>query len=142
MENKKIKTENLYFWHFLTGVIYISLVAWIIFFLNANEMISKVSTFDFVLMSLAVFRLIRLVVNDTILDFVRDYFGKFEYDLGKSIFQLITCPWCVGIWAALFIGFIYFLTPLAWFFILILALAGVSSILQIISNSLIKFLNN
>jgi hypothetical protein len=134
MENK----TGLYGWHILVGTVFIALLVSAVYFLNAHGLIRNVSVFDFVLMSLAVFRLERLIVSDMIFDFVRDSIDKIHGGFGLTIGQLVHCPWCVGIWMSLFIGFIYFLTPLSWFFILILALAGTGTILEKVSVLLIR----
>jgi energy-converting hydrogenase Eha subunit G len=52
----------------------------------------------------------------------------------RALADLVSCPWCVGLWFALFVAFFYFLTPFAWFPILFLAIAGVASILQVSAN--------
>lgn len=92
--------------------------------------------FDFVLLCLATFRAIRLVAYDKIFLFVRDYFEKSERGFKRAVFNLLQCPWCVGIWAALGLTFGYFVFPVAWYFILLLALAGVGSFIQILINQI------
>jgi hypothetical protein len=100
-----------------------------------------VSVFDFALLSLATLRLIRLLVYDRITQFVRDWF--FEDPISgscpksgfkASVGHLFGCPWCMGVWVGLFIVFFYFLTPLARFPILILAVSGVASFIQLLAN--------
>ena len=95
----------------------------------------SVPFFDLILMILATFRLTRLVVYDSIFQFFRNWFlgRKAEGFLG-TLGTLVNCPWCVGLWFALFVVFFYYLTPGAWFFILFLAIAGVASVLQVGAN--------
>lgn len=122
-----------------------------------------VSIFDFTLMSLAVFRLVRLFVYDRITQFIRDWFIEnpemngpvCACDLGEkkstgveekagercyasgfkaSVSHLLSCPWCVGVWAALPVAYFYILAPVAKFPILVLAIAGVASLLQLLAN--------
>lgn len=90
--------------------------------------------FDFILLCLATFRSVRLVAYDKILLFVRDYFEQSEKGFKRAMFNLLQCPWCVGIWIALGLTFGYFVFPVAWYFILLLALAGVGSFMQIVIN--------
>jgi len=92
---------------------------------------------DFLLIALATFRLTRLVSYDIITAFVRDFLGSKEKGtfLG-TLGALINCPWCAGLWFAFFTTFFYFMHPLAWFVILILAIAGVGSTLQLTANLL------
>lgn len=92
---------------------------------------------DFVLIVLATFRLIRLVSYDIITAFLRDWLSAHD----KATFfgtlgALVNCPWCAGLWFAFFVTFFYFANPLAWFLILILAIAGVASLFQLTANLL------
>lgn len=112
---------------------------------------TTISLFDLSLITLATFRLTRLFVYDKITRFLRDaffhsnevyteqgvtYFSKKERTHGplRTIYELLTCPWCFSIWAAIVVIFFYFLTPLAWLPILVLAVSGLASFLQIIAN--------
>lgn len=93
--------------------------------------------FDFVLMGLAIFRLVRLVSYDVIFKFVRDWLQKAPKDsLLGTISALVSCPWCTGLWFAFFVVFFYYASPLAWPIILVLALAGVASLVQVFANLL------
>ena len=105
---------------------------------------------DFLLITLATFRLTRLFVYDKITLWLRDLFiEKIETSTEGVIFvervgfvngprrtisDLLNCPWCISVWFALLITFFYFLSPLAWFFILVLALSGVGALLQLTAN--------
>lgn len=95
----------------------------------------SIPLFDLTLVILATFRLTRMVVYDSIFEFFRLWFKNKEKGtfLG-TLDALIHCPWCMGLWFALFVVFFYFYTPAAWFFILFLAVAGVASVIQILSN--------
>jgi hypothetical protein len=90
---------------------------------------------DFILLSLAVWRLTRLFTYDAITKFIRDWFvGANPSTLRGTLHTLITCPWCTGLWFAFFTLFFYLATPYAWPVILVLALAAVGSFLQVLSN--------
>lgn len=90
---------------------------------------------DVLLMSLAVWRLTRLFVYDAITKFIRDWFvGAPSETLRGSLFTLLTCPWCAGLWFGATVVFFYFLTPYAWPVVLILAISAIGSFLQILSN--------
>jgi len=124
--------NNQGFWNFLSTVIYLSIVSVSVIILDRNGRLSHdVPTFDFIVMSLAVFRLIRLFTYDSVTSYIRDYFGKFEEGPGKTIRNLINCPWCTGVWMALIVFVLYFSNPLFWYLLLILALAGIGSFIQI-----------
>lgn len=49
----------------------------------------------FILLSLALFRAIKLIGDDTILDRPRDWLSD---RLGDKFDELVTCPWCLGSW--------------------------------------------
>lgn len=108
---------------------------------------------DFALIVLAVFRLTRLFVYDKITRFLRDfffhaheeyteegvtYFAKKERMHGplRTAYELLTCPWCFSVWAAVVVVFFYFLTPDAWIAILVLAISGVATLIQLLSNAI------
>ena len=116
-----------------------------------GELPTSIATFDLILIILASYRLIRLFVYDHIMQFFRDWFLDKEYyedergacqvrrfppKLGprRTVNDLLSCPWCFGMWAGLIVPFFYFLTPYAWFFILVLAVSGVASFVQITAN--------
>lgn len=99
---------------------------------SSGKLSHKISLFDFFLLAMAVFRLTRLFVYDSVTEGIREYFGRFSSGPRKELSMLINCPWCTGIWMALIILFLYFVHPLFWYFIMILALAGMGSYLQII----------
>jgi hypothetical protein len=121
------------FWHNFFSGLYLALVVLVTIYLDASRKLTKnIPLFDFFLLILATFRLIRLFVYDSVTGHIRSYFGKFEKGARKELSMLINCPWCTGIWMGLFVSSIYFLTPFSWFFIFILALAGAGSSFQII----------
>jgi hypothetical protein len=112
--------------------------------------IRDVTPFEFFILVLAVFRLTRLVVYDTVSQFVRDLFldtttveenGVVYVDRKKPargfrrlVADLLSCPWCVGMWASTFSVVIYFLVPITWPFWLLLAVAGGSTLIQLTVN--------
>jgi len=109
-----------------------------------------VPVFDAILMSLAAFRVTRLVVYDKITRWFRELFvEKIEFqkdgvtwvDIRSphqgffgTVHDLLGCPWCIGFWSAIVIAFSYFMFPWAWFVIFFLALAGAGSLIQLLAN--------
>jgi hypothetical protein len=101
---------------------------------------------DYVLMSLASFRIIRLVVYDKIFAFFREQFLdisptktkitfiKPPHGPRRTIADLLSCPWCFGVWATAMVTFFYLLTPYAFYPVLLLAISSVASFLQITAN--------
>ncbi len=116
-----------------------------------GDLPTSIPLFDLVIITLAAFRLTRLFVYDHIMQFFRDFFlDKEEYkdERGatqvrrfppitgprRTINDLLSCPWCFGMWAGLLIPFFYFLSPYAWFVILVFAISGVATLFQITAN--------
>jgi hypothetical protein len=124
------------FWNVFFGVFFLALVlvgtGWLY---NHGRLPTFVTIGDFFLIALAVFRLVRLVSYDIITGFLRDWLvPKDKETFLGTLGSLIACPWCAGLWFAFFVTFFYFATPLAWFFILVLAIAGIASVVQILAN--------
>ncbi|MCY8678609.1 DUF1360 domain-containing protein [Bacillus haynesii] len=109
------------------------------------------SWFLFILFSIAVFRLTRLIVFDTIMAPFRSLFheeveeknektGEIETYLvmkGKGvrawIGELLSCYWCTGVWCTAFLLIFYVFVPtIAEWLILLLAIAGFAGVLETI----------
>jgi hypothetical protein len=110
-----------------------------------------VAPYDFVLLALACFRLIRLFTYDQIMRVWRDMFldksesvgedgvavvvrSKPAYGFKRSLSDLFGCPWCMGMWISFVMTFLYFIFPVFHYVVIILALAGVASSIQITMN--------
>ena len=52
-----------------------------------------------------------------------------------TLHSIITCPWCAGVWVTLLLVF-YFLVPYGAVLVYVLALAGVASMVILLSNLL------
>lgn len=87
---------------------------------------------DYFILPLAAFRLARLFTFDKITAFIRDYLRSFPTGWRQMLWDILDCPWCAGMWAALITLYIYFLLPGGIIFLSVLALAGAASYLQII----------
>jgi hypothetical protein len=130
--DKENYKRNQYYWHFIFSTVFVALVAFSLIYLKSHSRLPRrIPTFDFILLGLATFRLVRLFTYDLVTNFVRDHFKKYQSGSGRTIWHLLDCPWCSGVWAALVVTFFYFATPYAWYPILILAIAGVGSFIQI-----------
>lgn len=112
-------------------------------------------TLDFILLSLASFRLTRLIVYDKITAFLRKpFFDEIEeknekgeaeiYIIPKKsgikgwIGELLSCYWCTGVWSAMIIVVASFLFPY-WSnpVIVVLAVAGLASFVETIVQHLL-----
>jgi len=110
----------------------------------------EITFIELLILSLACFRLTRLIVFDRITEPFRILFLDEKLDVEdisnpeiyyvpteKSGFmnftgQLITCHWCTGIWVAFFIMWLHFFVPYSMYFIIMLALAGLASIIEVV----------
>jgi hypothetical protein len=111
-----------------------------------------VSIFTFFLLSLATFRLTRLLTKDKITESFRALFLKevtevhegveeiwlvprTDHRLVGWIGELITCYWCTGIWSAMILYvFIKVIPVVGYPLVMILATASVASLLEMYTN--------
>ncbi|MBT2729326.1 DUF1360 domain-containing protein [Bacillus sp. ISL-75] len=116
----------------------------------------KITLLNLIILSLASFRLTRLFVFDKITEFIRepffneikevDEYGEIEvYYLPKEkgvkkfLGELLSCYWCTGIWTSVGVVGISLLYPIVSYpIILILAVAGIASILESIVQYFIE----
>lgn len=143
-----IRITDQYFWNVVFGIFFLLLIVMgaIILETEARIPYTELTFTDFALITLATWRLIRLFVYDAITKFLREQF----YDLKKvgkgmvlekpkfgprrTLADLLSCPWCFGMWAAASVTFFYLLTPYAYYITIFLAISAVASFLQIITN--------
>ena len=127
---------HIHGWNIFFTLLFALLVGAGFFYLGMLERIPVwISVFDFILLALASMRLVRLVAYDSITTFVREGLeGHAKHSFMGTLYTLMTCPWCLGLWSGFMVSFFYFLTPYAWFFIVGLAVAAVASVLQIFVN--------
>ena len=86
---------------------------------------------------LASYRMTRILVFEKIFKYFRDVLKRREdlYLIG-TLSSIITCPWCAGVWVTLVIIVFYYLVPFGTVLVYVLALAGVASMVILISNLL------
>lgn len=127
---------KFHFWHTALSLFFAAIAVLAYSWLATHGRLAAWVPFgDFLLMSLAIFRLVRLFSYDAITQFIRDWFhGADPRTFAGSLGTLINCPWCTGLWFGLVVVFFYFATPIAWYAILVLGLAAVGSFLQVLSN--------
>ncbi len=128
---------RFHFWHTALSLFFAALAVVGYLWLSATGPLSGfVPARDFILMALAIQRLVRLFTYDAITAFIRNWFaGADPRTFRGALGTLINCPWCTGLWFSLLVVFCYFMWPVAsWYAILVLALASVASILQITAN--------
>ncbi len=115
----------------------------------------EISWLEFVILSLASFRLTRLIVFDKITEFLRAPFFEEEIEVGPDgeeeiyyvpkkglitnfLGELLSCYWCTGIWVTLILCLFYLMWPvLATPFILVLAVAGCAALIEVMVQRLL-----
>ena len=127
---------RIHFWNLIFSLFFAVLVlsgsSWL---LSTGKIHAGITLGDFIILSLAIFRLIRLFTYDHITQFVRNWFVDApERSFLGTLGALINCPWCTGLWFSFLVMFFAYATPIAWPVILILALASVASFIQILTN--------
>lgn len=139
-----MQCKNEMVWNTFFFFLYGALATTTLWYLYAAKNIvpSTIPLSDLVIIIFATFRLTRLFVYDRVTLFIRNIFEEkvkkndcYRSGLKASLHHLFLCTWCVGIWISLPVVFLYFLTPLMWFPILLLAVAGMASLLQIAANA-------
>ena len=143
-----IRVTDQYFWNVVFGIFFTVLVVMgaIILETEARLAWDELTLIDYLLVTLATWRVVRLFVYDAIAKFFREQF----FDVQKSgrgfvlekpktgprrtIADLLSCPWCFGVWAAATVLFLYLLTPYAIFPVALLAISAVATFLQLLAN--------
>lgn len=140
-------TREQYTWNAIIFILFpIAVVA--LFLLaekwGALRQLGGITFLDMSILGLATYRLMRLVTFDKIFSFARAMFMDTRPDgsMAKpakgfrlAIAELMECVWCTGVWAALATFVLYLLSPIGRFFVLILAVAALGTVLQVISRS-------
>ncbi|MCH1626248.1 DUF1360 domain-containing protein [Fredinandcohnia quinoae] len=116
----------------------------------------NITWFEFILFSLATFRLTRLIVYDSITSFIRHPFheivdtvlpdGTIESYLQikgsgirRWIGELLSCYWCTGIWCSFFLFVCFLFHPgLTEPLIIVLAIAGLAAIFETVTDRIIN----
>jgi hypothetical protein len=115
---------------------------------GTDRMIELNSFFSFLLISLAAFRLTRLIVFDKITAFIRNPFHETVEEVNndgmvelyivpkgkgirKWIGELLSCYWCTGIWSATILLVIMCFFPTIYLYLVyILAISGAAGIIE------------
>jgi hypothetical protein len=143
-----LRITDQYFWNFVFSVFFLILVIMGAIILQTESRIplSDLELVDYVLITLAAWRLTRLFVYDAITKFIREQFWDVKkvgrgYKLEKpkvgpkrTMADLFSCPWCLGVWATALVTFFYLITPYAVYPVLFLGLSAVATFLQLLTN--------
>jgi hypothetical protein len=100
--------------------------------------ITDLTVRDMIIITLASFRLIRVVVFEKIFKFFRDFVkSRPSYYVFNTMKFIVTCPWCMGVWVSLMIIVFFYLIPYGQLLVYVLAISGVASIIVTITNLLV-----
>lgn len=143
-----IRITDQYFWNLVFSLFFfgVMVMAAIILETESRIALSELALVDYVLVTLATWRLTRLFVSDIITKFIREQFWdvvqtgkkteleKPRFGPRRTIAELLSCPWCFSIWAAAVVIFFYLITPYAVYPVMLLAISAVATFLQLLSN--------
>lgn len=128
-------------WNFWSAFFFFGMVLLVGYLLEQQGVDIRELTFkEAVVIILASYRMTRILVFEKIFKYLRDALKKREdlYLIG-TLSSIITCPWCAGVWVTLTIIVFYFLVPYGVVLVYVLALAGVASMVILLSNLLHMF---
>ena len=128
-------------WNFWSAFVFLGAVILVGYLLKRKGVDMTELTFkEALLIILATTRMTRILVFEKILKHFRDALKRREnlYVIG-TIHSMVTCPWCAGVWVTLFIIVLYFLVPYGTVLVYVLALAGLATVVILLSNLLHMF---
>ena len=122
--------------NFMSTVIYTVLFIGVGYALNQKGIqIEELEIKQMIILILGSYRLTRVVVYDKVFKLVRDYIkSKQQYVFMQSVISIVTCPWCAGVWVVLFTVIIYYFVPYGQLFVLLMAISGVATFIQLSVN--------
>lgn len=137
--------EEQYFWNSVALVAFVVLCGvsvWLVATFG-TAWPESLGFLDLTVLGLAAFRLIHLLTYDKIFDMVRAAFmdkqgtrlKTAERGWRRAVCELLQCLWCTGVWSALIVVTIYLLGTWGRFAVVVLAVAGLGSLLQIVSRT-------
>ena len=138
--------DERHFWNGIALFVFIAMCAaaiWLVLRYGTFDP-AAIGAFDLVVIGLATFRLIHLLTYDKIFDMVRAAFmdrkgtrlKTAERGWRRLVSEFLACIWCTGMWAALIAVTIYFLGTWGRLTALLIAVAGLGSLLQLVSKAL------
>jgi hypothetical protein len=143
-----MRITDQYIWHIVFVLLFFILVLLgsVILEGNAYKTYGQLTVIDYTLIALATFRITRLFVYDKITEFFREQFWdmkvmktkvvliKPESGPRRTLADLLSCPWCTGLWVSAGVTFFYLFSPYALFATILFAVAGVATLVQLLAN--------
>jgi hypothetical protein len=125
-------------WNFASLFLFFALAAVTGYFMKAGNIdINDISTTELIILTLAIYRVTRVVVFEKIFKYFRDFVkANNRVYFMRTLCFIITCPWCAGVWIALIMVVFYYFIPYGVLLVYIMALSGVASFLVMLSNYL------
>ena len=125
-------------WNFASLFLFFALIGITGYFLETESIdITNISTTDLIILTLAIYRVTRVVVFEKIFKYFRDLVkANNRVYFMRTLCYIITCPWCAGVWIALIMVVFFFLVPYGKLLVYIMAVSGVASFLVMLSNYL------
>ncbi|MGB9385760.1 MAG: DUF1360 domain-containing protein [Pseudolabrys sp.] len=133
------------FWNAVGLLLFVGLcaISFALIFSYGDFGVDHVGLLDLALLGLATFRLIHLISYDRVLDFARVLVMDSEGSRLKAadrgwrrvVCELMECLWCAGLWSALIVVTAYAMGNWGRLGTLLLAVAGLGSLLQVISKA-------
>jgi len=123
---------------FLSTFVFLIALSISIFLLQQNGFkIDIITILDLIIITLATFRVIRMLMYEKIFGIIRYFINsRGEKLFFNSVGNLVKCPWCTGVWAALFIFDLHYLLPYGIYLNYLLAISGVASVMVVAVNNL------
>ena len=140
-----IRITDQYIWNTVFSIFFLVLfvMGLIILDTEAHKSYTSLTVLDIIILTLASFRVMHLCMYEPMTKFIREQFydakvtkaGKVtlytpERGPRRTLVDLMTCPWCFGIWSTSIVIFFYLLTPLAYLPILVLAVSVGATYIQ------------
>ena len=133
--NHPFREKVLNFNSILVFVVILACSVYLAFLLKIS--LNSLSVIDIILLSLSCYRLSRMIVYEKVFELIRNYLGSnTDKALIGSIHNLITCPWCAGVWVSLIVFDIYYLLPFGKYLIYILAISAIATPLVMLNSNL------
>jgi hypothetical protein len=105
------------------------------YFNKKSIKVEDIKLWDVVLLSLATYRLTRILVFDKIFKIVRDFIkSRSRLYVFQVIKEIITCPWCAGVWVALVVVILYYLVPYGNLFVYLMVISVIASFFVVTIN--------
>lgn len=125
-------------WNFWSVFVFFGAVGLVGYLLERQDiMIQDLKFKEALVIILASYRMTRILVFEKIFKYFRNILKKREdlYVIG-TLSSIVTCPWCAGVWVTLIIVVFYYLVPYGVLLVYVLALAGLASMVILVSNLL------